>query len=40
MCYNGFKQEEFRMDNTLERVYGELGRYKPVPWEQIPDLGL
>ena len=28
------------MDNTLERVYGELGRYKPVPWEQIPDLGL
>ena len=28
------------MDNTLERVYGELGRYKPVSWEQIPDLGL
>lgn len=28
------------MDHNLEHVYGELGRYKPVPWEQIPDLGL
>lgn len=28
------------MDHILEHVYGELGRYKPVPWEQIPDLGL
>ena len=30
MCYNRTEQEELRMDNTLERVYGELGRYKPV----------
>lgn len=28
------------MENGLERVYGEIGRYQPVPWEQIPDLGL
>ena len=24
----------------IERVYSEIARYKPVPWEQIPDLGL
>lgn len=28
------------MDRDFERVYGEIARYKPVPWEQIPDLGL
>ena len=28
------------MANDFERVYGEIARYKPVPWEQIPDLGL
>ena len=28
------------MDNGSERVYGEIGRYQPVPWEHIPDLGL
>ena len=28
------------MDKGLERVYDEIGRYQPVPWEQIPDLGL
>ena len=28
------------MENGLERVYDEIGRYRPVPWEQIPDLGL
>ncbi len=28
------------MDRSLEHVYDELGRYRPVPWEQIPDLGL
>ena len=28
------------MENGLERVYNEIGRYRPVPWEQIPDLGL
>lgn len=28
------------MDKHFERVYGEIARYKPVPWEQIPDLGL
>ena len=28
------------MENGLERVYSEIGRYRPVPWEQIPDLGL
>lgn len=28
------------MEDRFERVYGEIARYKPVPWEQIPDLGL
>ena len=28
------------MDKEFERVYTEIGRYRPVPWEQIPDLGL
>lgn len=28
------------MENGYERVYGEIGRYQPVPWDQIPDLGL
>lgn len=28
------------MENHIERVYGEIARFKPVPWEQIPDLGL
>lgn len=28
------------MDRDFERVYGEIARYKPVPWDQIPDLGL
>lgn len=28
------------MDKGLERVYEEIGRYQPVPWDQIPDLGL
>ena len=28
------------MENELDRVYAEIGRYKPVPWDQIPDLGL
>ena len=28
------------MEKNFERVYGEIARYKPVPWEQIPDLGL
>ena len=28
------------MAKDFERVYGEIGRYKPVAWEQIPDLGL
>ena len=28
------------MGNEQERVYTEIGRYRPVPWEQIPDLGL
>lgn len=23
-----------------ESAYGGIGRYRPVPWEQIPDLGL
>ena len=27
------------MDNA-QRVYEAIGRYAPVPWEQIPDLGL
>lgn len=28
------------MDMEYERIYGEIGRFKPVQWEQIPDLGL
>jgi len=28
------------MEKDFERVYSEISRYKPVPWEQIPDLGL
>ena len=28
------------MDNELDRVCTEIGRYRPVPWDQIPDLGL
>lgn len=28
------------MEKNFERVYGEIARYKPVPWDQIPDLGL
>ena len=28
------------MDNGLDRVRAEIGRYRPVPWDQIPDLGL
>ena len=28
------------MDNQQDRAYVEIGRYSPVPWEQIPDLGL
>ena len=28
------------MNNEQERVYAEIGSYQPVPWEQIPDLGL
>ena len=28
------------MEKNFERVYGEISRYKPVPWDQIPDLGL
>ena len=28
------------MDLEQDRVFAEIGRYRPVPWEQIPDLGL
>ncbi len=28
------------MENGQERAYGEMGNYRPVPWDQIPDLGL
>ena len=28
------------MDNGMDRAYAEIGRYRPVPWDQIPDLGL
>ena len=28
------------MEKKFERVYAEIARYKPVPWDQIPDLGL
>ena len=28
------------MEKNFERVYGEIAKYKPVPWDQIPDLGL
>lgn len=28
------------MENHIERVYREIARFKPVPWDQIPDLGL
>ena len=28
------------MDSRKESVYAELARYRPVSWEQIPDLGL
>ena len=28
------------MDKGQERICDELGRYRPVPWDQIPDLGL
>ena len=28
------------MEKVTERVHSEIARFKPVPWEQIPDLGL
>jgi len=28
------------MGNDLENIRSEIGRYHPVAWEQIPDLGL
>ena len=28
------------MENDHDRLQTEIGRYKPVPWDQIPDLGL
>ena len=28
------------MEKEKLGVYGDLSRYRPVPWEQIPDLGL
>ena len=28
------------MEHDLDHVRAEIGRYKPVSWEQIPDLGL
>ncbi len=28
------------MERNVERIYAEIGCYAPVPWEQIPDLGL
>lgn len=28
------------MEKDFERVYREISRFKPVAWEQIPDLGL
>lgn len=28
------------MENGFEQVYAGIRRYQPVPWEQIPDLGL
>lgn len=28
------------MENGRERVYGDMENYQPVPWDQIPDLGL
>lgn len=28
------------MDNNVDRIYAEIGRYVPVSWEKIPDLGL
>jgi len=28
------------MAAEMERVYGEIGRFTPIPWETIPDLGL
>ena len=28
------------MENERDRVWGEISRYSPVPWESIPDLGL
>ena len=28
------------MSNEMDRVYAGIGRYQPVPWDQIPDLGL
>ena len=28
------------MDMELDRLQAEIGRYRPVPWDQIPDLGL
>ena len=28
------------MDNNVDRIYAEIGRYTPVSWEKIPDLGL
>ena len=28
------------MDKAVEQAYGQIGQYRPVPWEQIPDLGL
>ena len=28
------------MDNEFDRAYTEIARYRPVPWDQIPDLGL
>ena len=28
------------MQEGMERVYGEISRFTPIPWDQIPDLGL
>lgn len=28
------------MEDIRERTYGEIARFKPIPWDTIPDLGL
>lgn len=28
------------MEEAMERAYGKIGQFCPVPWDQIPDLGL